>query len=156
MIYKIKRFFKQLRRLLRWIPVVWDTYDFDYSYSLKVFKFQLERQADFMESKNAKTLNAKHYASRIRIILRLMDKVYNEDYGTAYFDQMEEKYGEGLYQWVIDYSDSPVTYAYEVRENAQEIEAEHKKLQKLAAVKQKRAHKLLWDLVEHNIQTFWD
>ena len=46
--------------------------------------FQLLKTADFLESDKACTVQAKNSASRIRMIVRLMEKVYNEDYSCEY------------------------------------------------------------------------
>jgi len=41
-------------------------------------------------------------------------------------------------------------------EHQKEINEVRKQMMLLSRDKQKRAHKLLWDFVEHNIQRWWD
>ena len=72
----IKRKIWQIKNVFRWLPIIWKQYDFDYNYSLEVFKFQLQKQAEFLESDRAVTLCAKDKAKRIRTVIKLMDKVY--------------------------------------------------------------------------------
>ena len=50
---KIKRKIQQIKNILKWIPVIWRTFDWDYRYSLDVFKFQLQNQINFLESDRA-------------------------------------------------------------------------------------------------------
>ena len=161
--YWIKRKIWQIKNVIKWLPKIWNQYDFDYSYSIEVFKFQLEKQADYLESDKAITENSKNDASRIRMILRLMDKVYDHDYGIEYQKQFEEIYGKGSLDMKFVDTDNPKLYelknAYELSEDedkVREMDQVKRNLFLNSQEKQNRAHKLLWDLVEHNIQSWWD
>ena len=121
--YWFKRKYQQIQRVIDFLPMIWNGFDFDYIYAINFFKKQLERTADFLESDKACTLSAKTNAQKIRTALRLMDIVY------------EEKYVE-------DFLNSDDGYNREGFKRVME--------------KQKRAHKLLWDFIEHNIQKWWD
>lgn len=163
--YFFRRKFWQIKNLFRWIPIIWNQFDFDYRYSIDVFKFQLQKQADFLESDKAHTVEAKNNAKRIRMVLRLMDKVYDEEYGCEYQGKLKEKYGEDVLDWhFIDIEDKPgystMKWNYEVDEKYEslrdQIESDKDRLFKESQEKQHRAHKLLWALIEHNIQGWWD
>lgn len=121
--YFFRRKYRQIRKTLDFIPLIWNSYDFDYTYSIELFKKQLERTASFLESDKAYTLSAKTNAQKIRTALRLMDIVYDEKYVDEFLDSYDGNDREG-FKRVIE--------------------------------KQKRAHKLLWDFIEHNIQRWWD
>ena len=88
--YWIKRKIWQIRNVIKWLPVIWNQFDFDYRYSIDVFKFQLQKTADHLNSDNAYTLSAKDNARRLQTIIDLMDKVYEEEYGIEYFDEDSE------------------------------------------------------------------
>lgn len=163
--YFFRRKFWQIKNLFRWIPIIWNQFDFDYRYSIDVFKFQLQKQADFLESDKAHTVEAENNAKRIRMVLRLMDKVYDEEYGCEYQGKLKEKYGEDVLDWhFIDIEDKPgystMKWNYEVDEKYEslrdQIEADKDRLFKESQEKQHRAHKLLWALIEHNIRGWWD
>lgn len=164
MIYFFKRKYRQIRNILKWIPIIWGQFDFDYNYALDLFKFKLLDIADFLESDKAHCVGAKDRGSRIRMIVRLMDKVYNEDYGVEYQSKLEEIYGEKLFEinWIDtnDGTDSSfLKYNYELNESEEKIKEINKVKKRLfeeSKNKQERAHKLLWKLVEHNIRGFWD
>ena len=165
MIKDIKHFFKrkyqQVERVIDFLPIIWKGYDFDYMYSLELFKKQLERQAKLFESDKLNSDRSKQNASRIRTAIRLMDKVYNEDYGAEYQDKLKELYGENVYNWWFEDTgrgddSSYLRYEYEKWDNSKEIKEVQKKLLLESREKQKRAHKLLWDFIEHNIQYWWD
>jgi len=141
--------------------MIWNGFDFDYRYSLDLFKKQLERQAKFLESDRAFTLSAKHNASRIRTAIKLMDKVYDEEYGCEYQDKLKELYGENVLDWWFEDTvrgdgSSYLKHEYDKWDNSEEIKKVERKLFLESKEKQKRSHKLLWDFIEHNIQGWWD
>lgn len=155
----MKKMFNNIRRIITWIPIIWKTRDWDYGYSIKVFKFQLERQAKFLESDRAITRSAKNDSSRIRTVIKLMDKVYNEDYALEYHDILEEKYGKDVLKPKFGETTKGhyyLSYEFESWDNAKEIQQLYDELFKKSAEKQERAHKLLWKLIEHNIRGWWD
>ena len=45
-----KRKYTQITRVISFLPIIWRGYDWDYMYALEVFKHQLGRLADTMES----------------------------------------------------------------------------------------------------------
>ena len=168
--YWLKRKIWQIKNLFRWLPIIWKQYDFDYRYSIDVFKFQLQKQAEFLESDKSFTLCAKDRAKRIRTVIKLMGKVYEDDYSMEYVDKLKELYGEDVLEVSFvetnditfnDFSGKTeklfsMRYKYETWDNADEIEKVKEKLIKESHVKQMRAHKILWSLIEKDIRDWWD
>ena len=165
--YWVKRKIQQIKRVIDFFPLIWNGFDFDYRYALELFKKQLERQAKFMESDRAMTLNAKNNAQKIRTAIRLMDKVYDEEYGMEYMDTIEKLYGKTYFDFVNLGETSKRTgeELYKMKlcnENAvdeqhqKEIDEVRKQMMLHSIDKQNRAHKLLWDFIEHNIERWWD
>ena len=165
--YFFRRKYHQISRVIDFLPVIWNGFDFDYKYSIELFKKQLERQATFLESDRAYTLSAKMNAQKIRTVIRLMDKVYDEEYASEYMVLIDKLYGTTHYEFVDANEVSKRTdeKLYEMKvwnENAvdeqhqKEIDEVRKQMMLHSIDKQKRAHKLLWDFVEWNIQGWWD
>ena len=159
--YWFKRKYRQIKNVFRWLPIIWKQYDFDYRYSIEVFKFQLQKQAEFLESDRTLTLCAKDKAKRIRTILKLMDKVYEEDYAMEYFDILKEMYGDNVLDWWFEdtgdrYGSSYLRYVYEKWDNAEEVDAKKNELVKASREKQKKAERILWAYIQHNIRHWWD
>jgi hypothetical protein len=166
----IKRKIWQIKNVFRWLPIIWKQYDFDYRYSIDVFKFQLQKQAEFLESDKSFTLCAKDRAKRIRTVIKLMGKVYEDDYSMEYVDKLKELYGEDVLEVSFvetnditfnDFSGKTeklfsMRYKYETWDNADEIEKVKGQLIKESHDKQMRAHKILWSMIEKDIQTWWD
>lgn len=161
--YFFKRKYRQIKNVIKWLPVIWKQYDFDYHYSLEVFKFQLLKQADFMESDKSYGVNSYIDAQKIRMVVRLMEKVYNEDYTREYQDKIKQKYGEDVLDFHLIEDDNQsrlLYYKYEYdkkyQEQSDQIRDDYNKLFKQSQYKQERAHKLLWELIEFYIRRWWD
>ena len=159
--YWFKRKYRQIQRVIDFLPIIWKGFDFDYRYSIEVFRKQLERQAKHLESERAHTLSAPINAQKIRTAIRLMDKVYDEEYATEYMTQVDKLYGTTHYEFVD--KDGEELYEMKVwNENAvdeqhqKEIDEVRRQMFLRSKDKQKRAHKLLWSYIEHNIQNWWD
>lgn len=162
----VKRFFRRVKRVMDFLPMIWKGYDFDYRYAIELFQYQLKRTADFMESDRAMTMDADIRARRIRTAVELLQKVYDEDYGCEYQDKLKELYGENVLDWEFieldvksNYNGEPLyelKWAYEKWDNAEEVKEMKDKLFKESKTKQKRAEELVWKFISHNIRGWWD
>ena len=159
--YHVNRFFQKIKRVIDFFPIIWNGFDFDYRYALELFEYQLNRTADFLESDKAYTVKAKQNARRIRTITELMRKVYDEEYRMAHFDQMERFWGEIDTEWE-DNNDGTFTFKgfkwqfAHTPEQQERAERQYSALAYDAEKKHQRAKKLLWKLIEHNLEHFWD
>jgi len=154
-----KRKYRQIKRAIDFFRLIWNGFDFDYIYALQLFKKQLERLANELESERANTASAAINAQKIRTAIRFMEKVYDDEYSFEYQNKIKELYGEDALDWEFEDTDMGSThlkYKYENWDNANEIRKMERKLFKESQEKQKRAHKLLWDFIEHNIMYWWD
>ena len=79
-------FFRRLKRVWDFLPIIWKGYDFDYAHAIELFKYQLERTADLLESDKAYTVNSNTHAQKIRTAIRLIDIVYDEEYIKDFYD----------------------------------------------------------------------
>lgn len=161
--YWIKRKIWQIKNLIKWIPIIWNQFDFDYNYSLDVFKFQLEKQAKFLDSKKSRTQSSSYKSKRIKTVIKLMDKVYNEEYAMEYQKILKEKYGKDVLDVeFVKSKSSSISKLYEMvpkyksRSDSKKIEKEKDNLFKKGLEKQEKAHKILWKLIEKDIRTWWD
>jgi hypothetical protein len=161
--YSLPSFVRRVKRLIRYIPVIWYSYDFDYRYATDLFQMKLEDIADFMESDRAMSSSAVQDAKRIRTAIRLMKKVYDEEYAIEYQDKLKEIYGQDVLDF--DFVKVPnkhgteysrLKYKYEDWDNYLEIKEHEYKLFEESYQKQKKAHRILWKFIEHNIQRWWD
>jgi hypothetical protein len=154
-------FFRRVKRVVDFLPIIWKGYDFDYRHALDLFHYQLTRTADFLDSDRAYSVRAKQDARRLRTILELMTKVYDEEYRMAHFDQMERFWGEMDMSWK-DNNDGTsrfVGWKWQFAHTPEQQERAERQFSALtydAEKKHQRAKKLLWKLIEHNLEHMWD
>lgn len=163
--YWVKRKIQQIKRVIDFFPLIWNGFDFDYRYAIDLFKKQLERIAKDMET-NGRLECSDVNAQKIRTAIKLMDKVYEEEYAHQYLDTIDKMYGRTHYDFEeldeLDSNGDPYYKLVHWNEGAvndkhqKEIDEVRHEMMLLSQDKQKRAHKLLWDFIEHNIQKWWD
>ena len=159
--YFFERKYRQIERVIDFLPVIWKGFDFDYTYSIQLFKKQLERQAKYFESGKSYSERADQNVSRIRTAIRLMDKVYDDEYEMEWIDKFEEQFGKEALDWEFEDTgdgtgSSFITQKYQNWDNAEEIRKVKTKLVKQSREKQKRAEELLWKFIGRNIRYWWD
>lgn len=159
--YFFKRKYRQIERVVDFLPIIWKGFDFDYTYSIQLFKKQLERQAKYFESGKSYSERADQNVSRIRTAIRLMDKVYDDEYEMEWIFKFEKQFGKEALDWEFEDTgdgtgSSFITQKYQNWDNAEEIRKVKTKLVKQSREKQKRAEELLWKFIGHNIRYWWD
>lgn len=111
--YKIRNILTGLRNLYVWAPIIWRDRDYDYIYTIEILKKKLELQAKCFD--NGWMDNSKRDAQIIRTVIRLIDKVYNEEYFQVMFEDdagveayiaKEKKAKKLLYKILSDKLDS--------------------------------------------------
>lgn len=163
--YWFKRKWRQIKRVWDFLPIIWKGYDWDYRYAIELFQHQLKRTADTIE-KNGMHVGNHNTANRIRTAVKLMEKVYDEEYQFEYVNKIEEKYGKSSFDFQetgdLDENGDPYYTMVEIfeedytQEELAMIEDEKNEAMWAARDKQAKAHKLLWNYIEHNIQRWWD
>ena len=159
--FVVKRFFRRVKRVMDFLPMIWKGYDFDYRYAIELFQYQLKRTAEMMESDQAMTVDADIRARRIRTAVELLQKVYDEEYGCESQDKLKEMYGENVLDWSFEDTgdgdgSSYLRYRYEMWDNDEEVQRMMNKLFLESQAKQKRAEELVWKFISHNIRYWWD
>ena len=161
MVYWFKRKYRQIKRVLDFLPIIWKGFDWDYKYAIDLFRHQLIRTEKHMSSPDTMTVNANSRARRIKTAIELLDKVYDEEYGCEYQEQMKKIYGDNVLDyWFEDTGDddgsSFLRYEYEKWNNHEEVKQTKSRLFKQSKEKQIRAEKLVWKFISHNIRGWWD
>lgn len=170
-------FARGIKNLWRWFPVIWKDRDWDDHYIFEVLKFKVKNQAKYIGERNL-YIGADRDSEIMSLCVRLMDKVQHEFYSSEYMD-----YHESEYNWldVEDRPDSKQLEIEQISENYDEYFAKHKlavkrvintpkyqifKLtdddykQRLAMnvsyYNHSRARKILFELLQRNIEKWWD
>ena len=167
-----------IKNLWYWFPVIWKDRDWDDHFIFEVLKHKLKSQAKYIGGRDRHT-RAQLDAKRMRLCVKLIEKVQDESYQMEYMDYHKDRV------WFTDCEDRPGSSQYnseEVWENYNDYfkkyplvykqvmkgagpftldgrdEADMKKIiaQNIAHVNQERVQKLLFKMLEENIRGWWD
>jgi hypothetical protein len=178
--YYHKDFINGVKNLWKWFPVIWKDRDWDDHYIWEILKFKLLNQADYIGTEDRHT-RAKHDAKVMRLCVSLMDKIQNEFYSSEYFDYYETEWkfipvvdmpghseldmiilSENFDEYIKKY---PLIYKKVLSDKTLQIfdinhsdEKEHKLriAMNIGLYNHKRARKLLFNILESNIECWWD
>jgi hypothetical protein len=164
--YRIKQFFRRLRNLYRWLPIVCKDQDWDHYFIYEVLKFKLKNQAEYI-GKRGVHLSAKRDAQIMMTCVRLIEKIQDEYYASEYFE---------YYKSHLEFKKLENSELFEITETvtSEALEGYFKKYPliyrlvpdlaapksriafQMAKINQERAHKLLFKIIQENIQSWWD
>lgn len=80
MIWWIKRLFWNIKRLIQWFPVIWNNFDFDWVYLLKIVRCKLKTMEEFYESDKPNCVDAEKHAKSIKICRVLCNRLIADEY----------------------------------------------------------------------------
>jgi len=81
MIWRIKRLFWNIKRLIKWVPVIWNNFDFDWVYLIKVMQTKLKTMEEFYANDRiTMSVGAKKHAKNIKICRILCDRLITDEY----------------------------------------------------------------------------
>lgn len=173
------KYFKQgVKNIIYWFPVIWKDRDWDGHYIFEILQHKLVAQANYIGKRDFHT-RAQLDAKRMRLCVKLIKKVQEEDYTMEYMDYAKDRV------WFTPCEDRPGSSQYnseEVWEKYDEYFKKYplvyKKVMKgegvftlngrdesdmkrviamnIAHLNHDRARKLLFKIMEENIEGWWD
>jgi len=173
-----KEFKRGVKKLWYWFPIIWKDRDWDDHYIFEVLKHKLKAQAKYIGYRDFHT-RAQLDAKRMRLCVKLIQKVQDEDYAMEYMDYAKDRH------WFTDCEDRPGSSLWNTEEVWEKYDdyfkkyplvykkvlkgagpftldgrddSEMKKIiaMNIAHVNQERVHKLLFKILEENIRGWWD
>ena len=171
------KYLKQgIKNLWYWFPIIWKDRNWDDHYIFEVLKHKLKAQAKYIGDRDFHT-RAQLDAKRMRLCVKLIQKVQDEDYAIEYMDyakdrvwftdcedrpdsslmnseQIWEKFDDYFKKYPLIYKrvmNGEGVFKREGREDDKQIIAMN-----IAYINQDRAHKLLFKIMEENILKWWD
>lgn len=161
-----------IRNVIRWFPIIWKDRDWDTHYIWEIFKFKLHNQAKYIGDKDRHT-SAKRDAEKMRLCVKLMDKLQNEYYASEY-----SEYQDSQFKFVpIPDSDNYEMKSELLREDFDSYFSKYPRIYKqvlkmenppyrnnekfgiavnIAKINHDRAKKLLFKIMENEIERWWD
>jgi hypothetical protein len=156
LINNISSFFFKIKKVFKWIPIIWrNSYDWDSSFAINIFREKLSEMVTYFESSDATTEDAKFVTEKIKTAIRIMDKLSNDEYLMDALKKIEDKYGK--YKFVFKPCENN---CYEMvreweqqytEEELKDIEEYTKKVLVESYKKCDHANQLLWSFIAFNI-----
>jgi hypothetical protein len=171
--YKIKRFFKRIRNLIRWFPIIWKDQDWDDHYIWEILKFKLKNQAEYIGYHDRHT-SAKRDAEIMMLCTRLIDKIQSQYYLHEHSDYHQTEF------ITTPSTIRPGNYELDLKEISENFDDYFIKYPRIWVAVNKmdnppfskdtkdgiainmshinhlRAKKLLFNILEENIERWWD
>jgi len=155
-----------IKNLIKWFPVIWRDRDWDDYYIWEILKFKLTNQANTIRSNDIHT-HARYDADKMMLCVRLIDKIQREYYAMEFTD-----YQETDFEFIKD-KDSNLT-SVELKQKSENFDDYFKKYSRLykqmvtkfpdkselarfmSYENHIRAKRILFKLMEENIERWWD
>jgi len=93
--YRIKLKIKQLRKLIRWIPIIWRDRDWDYYFVYEILKQKLIDTEKYIRKDGLHVFN-EHDADSIKTAIEMIEKVQTEYHLDKYLSEATEWTKEGM------------------------------------------------------------
>ena len=77
--WRIRRFIRRTKNLLRWLPIIWKDEQWDHHFIFEILKHKLLFTAEHTR-KYGYHVNSNYDSDRMMLCVRLIEKVQNEDY----------------------------------------------------------------------------
>lgn len=176
--YYCKDFVQGVKNLLYWFPVIWKDRHWDHHYIYDVLKHKLKAQSKYISDSDRHT-KAQQDARRMNICIKLIEICQDETYTMEYMDYVTDKSWfvpseehKGYLTWENDilsenlnnfFKKYPLVYKRVMNgEGPFTLDGKNKKEIKrriamnICHINQQRAHKLLFKILEQNINSWWD
>jgi hypothetical protein len=173
--YYHKDLYKGIKNLIKWFPVIWRDRDWDHRYIFDILEHKLKSQAKYI-GKYGNHLSAERDAEIMLTCVRLMGLVGDEYYQSEYQDYHQTKY------WFENIEDKPGYSTWENELQSENFDDYFKKYpliykrvlngegifplrdksdkqiiaMNIAYINHDRARKLLFKIMEENIEAWWD
>jgi hypothetical protein len=181
--WRLRQFKVSVKNLIRWFPIIWRDRDWDGHYIWEILKNKLRWQAKYIGDRDWHT-RSEIDAKRMRLCANLIDKVQDEFYSSEYMDYHKTKHWfepvpdkEGYSSWESrqlsenfdDYFKKyPLIYkkvladkklqifGIEPKDGETEADAKQRIAMNIGHHNHERARKLLFLIMEENIEGWWD
>lgn len=179
--WRTQYIYRKFKNLYGWFPIIWNDQDYDHHYIFDILKFKLKNQAKHIGDNDRHT-RAELDAKRMRICVELVDKVsdgyyegeymnYHETkweftdipdkpgYSTLNMDIISERFNEYFKKYPLVYKkvltdEKLQIFNIDLADNESEIDK--RIAMNMGFYNHKRARKLLFKIMEENIEGWWD
>ena len=173
------KYFKQgIKNIWYWFPIIWKDRDWDGHYIFEILQHKLTAQANYIGRRDFHT-RAQQDARRMRLCVNLIQKLQDDFYEMEHMDYVKDRHwftpcndGTGNSLWNSEiiwekydeyFAKYPLIYKKVMKgegvfglDGKNESDIKHRIAMNIAHINHDRAHKLLFRIIEENIQGWWD
>jgi hypothetical protein len=176
--YLYRNFIIGIKNIIYWLPIIWKDRNWDSHYIFEIMKHKLKAQSKYIGERDIHT-RAKRDAEVMMTCVRLMEKVQDEFYSSEYMDYhktkhwfepvpgnvqasswesklLEENFNEYFAKYPLIYKRVLNGEGIFKFEDVVSSENKQRIAMNIAHINHKRARKLLFKLMEENIEGWWD
>ncbi len=154
---------RRITRVVQWVPVLWNNYDWDYCYILKVIDYKLARTQRALKNGMCEEEHSKEKIAEIQEVRDLIKKIDDYDFVSEEQKVFTEKYGD-LKTICSEIEGKPgyrsmTSYYTKTQGNPvleKEAEEESTRIHKLEEERNQQAYDKLFSLMAKNIRGWWD
>jgi len=162
--YPVRRFFRKVKNVFRWLPTIWKDEDYDYNFINEILIKKLEHTRDFFLSDRTHIAEAEKVAAEIQeAIDRLhMTRDSWEFYEEPAHDAIEKKWGKSKFNFIPTNDGTGSSYMEIEHENVKTDEDKEQYSKELReAMKQCRKDymkdkKEAYKFIAKHIDGWWD
>jgi len=173
--YMHLEFIKGIKSVRYWLPIIWNDRNWDYHFIFTILSHKLKAQADYIGGRDIHS-RSKRDAEVMMTCVRLTEKIVDEYYSCEYMDYHKEKH------WFEPVEDNPEFSSWKTKEledNFDDYFAKYPLIYKrvlngegwlkiedkndrkkiatnISHINHNRARKLLFKIMEENIERWWD
>lgn len=174
--YYHKFLIQGVKNIIYWFPIIWKDRNWDHRYIYDILQHKLKAQAKYIGSKDRHT-RAKYDAQRMNLCVNLIQKLQDDFYEMEYTNYAKDKHwfepcndGTGNSTWKTEniweeydqyFRKYPLIYKrvmngegyFPIKEKEND---KHLIAMSIAHINFDRAHKLLFKIMERDINGWWD
>jgi hypothetical protein len=164
----IRNFKQGIKNLIKWFPTIWNDRNWDYYFILEILKVKLQTQSDYIR-KNGNHTQANRDSEIMNTLVKLTHRFQNAYYETEYFDYCDLEHNfipnkEGkLYTLTTNVSYDNFTeyfnkYPLQYKKQKRLYPKNDRRAiaHKIATENHNRCRRLLFNMLENKIESFWD
>ena len=157
--WRITSFINSIKNLIRWFPIIWKDRDHDDYYIFEVLKFKIKNTMK-LHIQNQRYVGWERQVEYMKTCIKLITYIQDEHYADVAHDNIHAKYGESkiVFKPLPDttYSSMDIVYDKVDESNQEEADAYMLAQYKLGSLKQDKARRLLFRILEEKIEYWWD
>lgn len=175
--YMHKEFVRGVKNLWRWFPTIWKDRDWDDSFIFEILRVKLEHQAKYIGGRGIH-VSAKRDAEKMRLVSKLIQLQKDDFYSMEYMDYHNTKYDfvptDETEQWYT-MEDTLISERFDEyfakypriykevfsdvcvsNDTIVDVDTKFKIAMKMAHKNQERCKKLIFKIMESEIERWWD